>query len=138
MAEDTETITGKGHILIVDDEAMLRDVVSGMLASLGYTTTCVGNGQEALDFISANPGVVDMAIVDMIMPVMDGARCAEALKRVCPRLPIVLTSGYNFPDAMNKVDTAHIAAFINKPYRIDKLSEVVASALFGVAAYPAS
>lgn len=123
------TINGKGHILVVDDEEMLREVVSSMLQSLGYATTLVTNGQEAIAYIEQHPGTVDLAIVDMIMPLMDGGQCAARLKKTLPDLPVILTSGYTFPDVKGKVESDNIAGFLTKPYRIETLSEVVASAL---------
>jgi len=86
-------MSGKGHILLVDDEV---DYVAGMkiaLERLGYTVTAETDCRKTLDIFRKNPKSFDLLITDQTMPYMTGVRLAQEVLTICPDLPIILCSG---------------------------------------------
>ncbi|HZI56156.1 MAG TPA: PAS domain S-box protein, partial [Verrucomicrobiae bacterium] len=84
---------GQGNILLVEDEADLRNVSAEFLASLGYTLTCAGSGPEALQLVAAS-NQFDLVISDVIMPKMSGREFADQLLRLRPNTKLLYISGY--------------------------------------------
>ena len=81
-------------VLCVDDDPGMRELYAAMLSRNGYEAITVGNGHQALTVCQFNANV-DLAIVDLEMPEMDGNELAERLKTLNPLLPIMMVSGSN-------------------------------------------
>jgi PAS domain S-box-containing protein len=112
-------------ILVVEDNAELRDIVVKQLRTLGFKVIEADNAQRALDIIAAHGGV-DLLFSDVVLPgEMDGCALARKVAAVSPRSKILFTSG--FPGArlteMQGLDTS--VRLLSKPYRKDELSRVV-------------
>ncbi|MBI9101856.1 MAG: response regulator [Spirochaetales bacterium] len=122
-------VEGKGHILVVDDEEVLRISSEAILSDLGYEVTLAENGQSALDIFSENKGIFDLVILDLIMPVMDGPECFQNLKKVAPEIPIIISSGYAKETALKKLQGLELSGFLHKPYKIIELSQIVAQVI---------
>ena len=87
--------TGTEHILLVDDEEMLVDVMGQTLRRLGYKVTGCTSSPEALDMLKAAPNEYDMLITDFTMPKMTGDVLAKEALAIKPGLPIILCTGYS-------------------------------------------
>ena len=87
--------SGIGAILVVDDEEIVRSVLTTMLQRMGYTVLTAGSGEEALAVYRAHGHSVDLAIIDMIMPGMDGEATFDALKAIDPHIKVILSTGYD-------------------------------------------
>jgi CheY-like chemotaxis protein len=113
---------GRGHLLVVDDEAMVRDTVTRLLESLGYTATAFGSGAEAVAYYRDHAQEVDATILDLVMPDMNGVETAARLKDIRPDALILIASGYNplDADALGKIGAA---AFMPKPYSRRELAQ---------------
>jgi len=122
-------VTGAGRILVVDDEDVVRDVAAGFLKHLGYECLMASDGQAALDCYTARRGEIDLVLIDMIMPRMGGRECFRALKAIDPNVRAVLTTGYGFNEAAQELIDEGVAGFVQKPYELTQLSEVVAKAI---------
>lgn len=107
------------RILVVDDEKAVREVLCSMLNSLGYNTCSVTSGQEAIDFFEKNQseGGVDLVILDMTMPKMNGKETFFRLCQLDPRVQVVFFSGV-VPDME---EGKNCRGFIPKPIRIEDL-----------------
>ena len=117
------------HILIVDDEAVVRNVSAEMLCNLGYRVTACEGGAEALEFYSEKWREVDIVLLDMIMPDMNGSEVFKALKAVNPRVKVLLCSGFSLSaDAQEMLQNGALG-FLGKPYTITTLSERLTEAL---------
>jgi CheY-like chemotaxis protein len=124
----SEPAAAGGTVLIVDDEDGVRSVVRAMLERSGYRPLTAANGQEAFDVFRSRPGEVDLVLLDMTMPVMDGAETLAAIRSVRSDVPVLLSSGHSETDA--PVDPADgTLAFIQKPYRHSELLDRIASLL---------
>ncbi len=108
----TETRT----VLVVDDDETVRLVTRRMLEHAGFTVLMAGDGVEALSVYGTNPGI-DVVLLDMTMPHMDGEETFRELRRMNADVRVVLTSGYNEQDATERFIGKGLAGFIQKPYR---------------------
>lgn len=118
-----ETIRrGRGTILMVDDEERVLSVSVDLVKSLGYRVLQARGGREALELYKESRNEVDLVIMDMVMPGMNGRQTCENMKQINPRQKILLCSGYT-PDSMVKEMLENgCDGFIQKPYDLVELS----------------
>jgi CheY-like chemotaxis protein len=128
---EDQSLYGSETILLVDDEDMIWDVIIDMLQELGYSVVLAGNGLEALEVYRENPGSIDLVILDMVMPELDGHRAFFKLREIDPKTKVLLSSGYVSEDDVQDVLTAGAAGFLRKPYRMVDLARKVRSILDG-------
>lgn len=122
-----ETVHGEGCVVVVDDEPGVRKAAGQMLRALGYEVLTFADGAAALEHLRKEPGSVDLALLDMVMPGLGGREVGRALRALDPELPIVFTSGYTRDDDGDSADAAE--CFLKKPYRLSELAQVVSRAL---------
>lgn len=116
------------HILIVDDQEMLRDIASQILTDLGYKTSAVSSGEKAIEFVQKNR--VDLLLIDMLMPPgINGRVTYERVKNIYPELRAVIVSGYSEDNEVQEALNIGAKEFIQKPYSMTKLSQAVKHAL---------
>lgn len=108
-----------GHIMIVDDEAMVRNVVSKLLELRGYTVHAASSGHEGLRILEEH--AVDLIFTDQGMPEMSGREFAERVHARWPKIHIVLLTG----DTDLSVDRQVIRRVLTKPFRIDDLTKAI-------------
>lgn len=111
------------HVMIVDDDAGIRDMLGLALEDEGFTVTTAESGERALAILRDTP--VDLIISDVRMPHGDGTFLLDAVRRVNPRVPVfILMSG--FTDLTESEALARGAdAFFHKPYRLEELLEAL-------------
>ena len=124
-----ESVRGNGRILIVDDEEIIRLTVNDILESLGYQTLTAINGREALEIFKEKKDEIDLVLMDMIMPEMNGKECFFELIKIKPDVKIVLSSGFTRENDINDLIDLGLRAFIRKPFHTAELSKVLAEAL---------
>ena len=117
-----EWLKGKETILLVDDEAIIADTTKEILEMLGYRTLLAGSGQEALAVFMEKGKVIDLVILDMVMPSMGGTKVFEALRAVNSKIRIILYSGYPLNDEIQSLIDRGSCGFIQKPFGIEDLS----------------
>lgn len=118
---------GSGMILLVEDEAQVLFVAKEMLEELGFTVIEASNGMEALALYREKAADVTMVLTDMGMPVMDGYALIRELKKLNPKLPIIITSGFGDADLTARIPCEDIAGLVGKPYNFNQLQEVLKS-----------
>ncbi|MGC8792109.1 MAG: response regulator, partial [Bryobacteraceae bacterium] len=96
---------------------------------LGYQTVFLTDPRQAIEVVRQDPGGFDLVLMDMVMPGMGGAQCLRELKALCPRLPVLVTTGYAEEGAMERMRAAGAAGFLAKPYTRDQLAEALRRAL---------
>jgi len=116
-------------ILLVDDVEIIIDVGRQFLEVLGYTVFTARSGREALETYSREFGKIDLVILDMIMPAMDGGETIQRLKAINPKVRIVLSSGYSINGEAAEIMNRGCNGFIQKPYGLNELSETIRKAL---------
>lgn len=121
---------GSGQlILVVDDEAAIRQMTRQTLEAYGYTTAVASNGAEAIAYVESAESVVALVLTDMAMPVMDGAATAAYLIEHYPLIPVIAASGLNANGGVARAASLGLHSFIAKPYTTEHLLTTVAAAL---------
>jgi PAS domain S-box-containing protein len=120
---------GEGLVLVVDDEPGIRSLVQRSVEALGYTTLLAENGQQALEIFGRVGKELVLVLLDMAMPVMDGAETATRLRDRRPDLPIIVMSGLADQDAMGRLGHTRISGFVPKPFNPEQLAQAIAVAL---------
>lgn len=109
-------------VLVVEDDAMLRELIAMILADEGLATDVAANGREALDHVQSDPP--SLILLDMSMPVMDGWQFCRELDRRGGRRPriIVVTAA---TDPARRADEVHADGWLAKPFDCDALLALV-------------
>jgi two-component system cell cycle sensor histidine kinase/response regulator CckA len=118
-------VSGSGTILVVDDEQFITEITREWLGELGYTVLEASSGSRAVECFRANPGAIDLVILDVIMPGMDGGETLARLKAIDPQVKVLLTSGYGYNARAEKICRNGCKGFIAKPYDINQLSQKI-------------
>ena len=121
--EDTtitrETRLPRGHnelVLVVDDEAPIRNITRKTLEQFGYRVLLAADGAEAVSLYSPRRTEISAVITDMVMPIMDGPATIIALKNINPEVKIISSSGMASQGGLAKAKDAGVLHFIPKPY----------------------
>jgi len=120
---------GASCVLVVDDEELVRDVACRALGSLGYRTLACADGAEALELYRRDWRKIDLVLLDMVMPRMNGPATFAAMRGINPEARVVVSSGYSLDGEAGELLERGAAGFIQKPYRIADLGRAVAGAL---------
>jgi CheY-like chemotaxis protein len=121
LAEKTtrqEDAVAGGHetVLIVEDEEMLRELLSSLLAAKGYTVLVAGDGQEAVHLYKQHWKEIAAVITDMGLPRLSGADAFVQMRRINPSARVVMASGYVEPQVKSGLLAEGARGFVQKPY----------------------
>lgn len=127
--QNEHVVLGSGTILVVDDEDIIRATASLLLENLGYKVLVAQNGKEALDIYRLKRDELDLIILDMVMPIMDGRKTFDKIIEINPDAKVILSSGFaknvNTTTMVNK----GLAGVISKPFNQFELSKLIADIL---------
>lgn len=134
LEEETEDKTkeltrGSETILIVDDETEVRTLGEELLSSFGYTTLSASNGEEAVKVYEKNCENIDLVLLDLVMPKMDGIQCVRRLREINPDVKIVIASGFASNGRVEDALNLGAVASIQKPYDIDEILSLLRTLL---------
>jgi len=131
VEDEPESVLERGdeRILIVDDEAPVRNVLAMSLEHLGYRVTTAASGSEALEYFRSVGGGVDLVILDMLMPQMPGEEVFRQLKELKSDVNVLVISGYSSAELVQEILDNGGRGFIQKPFAIDELSRKVRESL---------
>ncbi len=115
---------GSGIVLLVDDEMSIRKVSRRMLHRIGFDAIEAADGAEAVSIFRERSHEISVVLLDMMMPVMDGAEAFPVLRGIDASVPVVLVSGYDESDATSRL-VSGLAGFIQKPYTIKSLRNML-------------
>lgn len=118
----------KPLILLVDDEEIIRDVGRSLLESLGYRVIMASNGKEAIEIYRERTNEISLIIIDLVMPVMDGESAFKEIKRINPKVKVIISSGYS-ADKKDVLRNTGVKGFISKPFRLGNIAEIVKKVL---------
>ena len=107
-------------LLVVDDDELVRESVSAILASLGHDILQAGDGLEALVLYNAKHDKIHLIIMDIMMPIMDGIVSIKAIKEKHPFAKVILMSGHSEEKIPKEAD-----AFLSKPFKSKALCDIV-------------
>ena len=116
---------GSGAVLLVDDEDSVRATVGRMLKTAGFTVLTAADGREALPLFLEHQDSIVCVVLDLSMPDMDGEETFRELRRIDAAVRVILSSGYNEQDVVQRFAGKGLAGFIQKPYVYDDLVAVI-------------
>lgn len=123
---------GSGTVLVVDDEPMVRVVMTAVLAAAGFEVLEAGDGREGLRVFREHGVEIRAVFLDLSMPRMNGEEAFAEMRRSNPSIPVVLLSGLNERDSVDRFPDDGPAGFLSKPFKpaalLEKVREVLAAA----------
>lgn len=118
-------------VLLVDDDEMVRGVVGEMLTNLGFTLLVAADGHEALALLRRYGDEIDVVLLDLKMPRMDGEQVLRAITQLNAQPKVILSTGFSEENLAQRCLALGAAGIIRKPYRLSmlqhKLEEVLGS-----------
>jgi len=124
-----EITKGSGTVLLVDDEELVMEVAQEMLKSLGYSVIPANSGKQAVSIFKEQWNIIDVVILDMIMPVMGGGETFDQLKVIDPEVTVILSSGYSIDGEASQIMGRGCSGFIQKPLSLQLLSSKIKEVL---------
>jgi PAS domain S-box-containing protein len=128
-------LSGRGTVLVVDDEEIVRAVAAKTLRQYGYHALEAVDGADAVEVYGAHAQSIALVLLDLTMPQMSGEDTLRRLQTLNPGVKVVLTSGYNEAEAIQRFAGKGLAGFIQKPYTAAALAAKVKEALDGASSY---
>ena len=116
---------GNETILIVDDEAHIRNLLRNCLSNMGYSIITSGDGESALVRQSEEGNRIRMVLLDLGMPGMGGWECLKRLRAINPKLPVLITTGYGGEDLPRRARQEGAVGVVSKPYQMEELCRSV-------------
>jgi len=116
---------GTGTILFIDDEDRILKIGQEMLKALGFNVLLAINGEEGIQSYQYNNKNIDLVILDMILPGMDGSEIYEQLKDINPDVKVLLSSGYSQNGQAAEILDKGCNGFIQKPFTLEQISEKI-------------
>ncbi|SCY83623.1 response regulator [Desulfoluna spongiiphila] len=115
----------KYRVLLVDDETLILDVGGQMLAKIGLDVITAENGASAVELYKREKGTIDLVILDLIMPGIDGIDTYHLLKDIDPGVKVLISSGFRKDQRVETFLTEPNTGFIKKPFSLAHLSDEV-------------
>lgn len=125
MQKGTETI------LLIDDEERVIEAASEMLKLLGFTVISAKSGKEAIKIYQKTKNTIDLVVLDMVLPEMNGSEIFDHLKKINPKIKVLLSSGYSVNGLAEEILNKGCKGFIQKPFTLEKLSQRIRDVLDG-------
>jgi CheY-like chemotaxis protein len=122
-------LNGKGTILLVEDEELVRSLGRQILELCGYSVLEASNGQDALNICDKLGGEIDLLLTDVVMPGMTGIELGQKLSQRNSRIKILYTSGYTEAEALKGINWDDQQQFLQKPFTPDLLAKKVSEVL---------
>lgn len=120
---------GRGTVLVVDDENIVRIMADAQLRDLGYDVLLASDGNMCVDLYKKKYSVIDLVILDIVMPKMNGVDAFYQLKEFNPEVKVLISSGFTNDARISKLIEDGALSFIQKPYRQIDLSKKIADIL---------
>ncbi|PWB45831.1 MAG: hypothetical protein C3F12_07025 [Candidatus Methylomirabilota bacterium] len=121
------SVATPGHILVIDDDEMVRELLSELLRTVGHTVVQAGGGREGLRLFQQ--ASFDLVLTDLGMPECTGWEVASAIKRTAPRTPVALITGWALTLDRTKLKEAGVDLVLNKPFQVAEVMALVAEGL---------
>jgi two-component system, cell cycle sensor histidine kinase and response regulator CckA len=124
-----ERLNGTETVLVVDDENIGLSMAHAMLTRYGYGALTASSGEEALRLFQQWPDLrIDIAVIDIVMPVMDGFELTKRLRKVRPQLPIIYMSAYSENSDLRPEESRNVP-YLPKPFTSLKLTAKIREVL---------
>ena len=122
-------MTARRLVLVADDEAAIQGIVVRVITRLGLVALPVGDGAAAIRAVAAHRTDLACAILDIVMPIVNGVEAAHTIQRIAPDLAIVLMSGAVPIHEADRISQLRLAGMLHKPFPLATLREMVRHAV---------
>lgn len=129
LSHSDQVLPGSETVLLVDDEKIVLDVGGEMLREMGYYVHLANSGPEAVHVYAEYGDDIDLVILDMIMPEMDGRSTYDRLREMNPDVKVLLASGYSITSRVTEILKEGFNGFIQKPFNMIRLSKKMRNVL---------
>jgi len=126
-SRSTAVPAGRPRILVVDDEANIRDLLAKTLALAEYDVDLAPDGRAALDRLRLIP--YDLLITDLKMPGVDGLTVIKEARRLKPDIPVIIITGFSSEASAIEAVNIGVSGYLTKPFRVPRVLSVAARAL---------
>lgn len=126
-----EPSTPKRTVLIVDDEDVIRDLIVDVVADGGYRALSAASGSQAVEIVRSEKGAIDMVLLDMQMPDMDGRRTYELMREIDPDIPVFIATGFGREDISRSLIALGVRGVVTKPFHVDDILKLIQANLRG-------
>jgi two-component system cell cycle sensor histidine kinase/response regulator CckA len=120
---------GEGTLLVVDDEASVRAITASILERKGFVVVLAEDGREGADRFAAAPDQFRAVLLDLTMPRLNGEEALREIRRLRPKIPVLLMSGFNSQEAENRFAGLDVNGYLQKPFGGDQLLPAVRAML---------
>ena len=120
-----EIVKGAETVLLVDDEDIILEVSCELLETIGYRVLTAGCGKESIEIYKNNRDKIDIVVLDMVMPDINGAVVYKRLKEINPDVKVLLSSGYSIDGHATEILNQGCDGFIQKPFTLQSLSRKI-------------
>lgn len=127
---DFEEIKNDSTILIIEDEESVLDMLKKLVEKIGYRVLSAKNGKEAIDLVKHFEGQIDLALLDIILPDIDGKEIFKTIKKIRPQLKVIVCSGYEFNGTAKEILEQGADNFIQKPFKKAEFSKIIRTVLY--------
>lgn len=128
-AEERVDTDGRGeNIIIVDDEKSIVEIMKSTLEGHGYSVLTASDGAEAVGVFAERQDSIQLAVIDMMMPLLDGPNTIRSMRKINPLIKVLAVSGMQFEEK-NLVDQLAVHAFIQKPFTAQQLMKKIRNIL---------
>jgi len=124
-----DLVEGKETVLLVDDEEIVLNAGEMMLRKLGYDVLPATSGQEALELFEKDKDIIDIILLDMVMPGISGGETFDKVKTINPEAKVLLSSGYSIHGEAKEILKRGCDGFIQKPFNLEQLSQSIREVL---------
>jgi PAS domain S-box-containing protein len=128
-ASPVETPRGQETVLVVEDDELVRQLATRLLAAQGYVALEATNGRDALDLVRARPGEVQLVLTDVVMPELGGSEFARRLADLEPDVPVLFMSGFTDDDVIRRGLLDPGAPYLQKPFDAATLGQRIRETL---------
>src|SRR5262249_2050625 len=120
---------GAGAILVVEAEPIVRPTAVAALSQYGFDGRAAENGAVAVEMFQAMADQISLVVLDVVMPVMGGEEALGHIKRIRPDVPVVISSGHNDVESIERFNQADVDGILMKPYTAKQLVETLKAVL---------
>ena len=117
------------RVLVVDDEFQVRYLLRRLLEREGYSVLLAEDGHQAVRLYRQHGDEIDLVLLDMSMPQMDGPETFERLRELDPQVRVLISSGHTADSQVQEILAAGVLGFLQKPYHISSILDKVRQAL---------
>ena len=121
---DITTLKGS-NILLVEDNTVNQEIITGLLENSGINIDIANNGKEAVDIFNANKDKYELILMDLQMPIMDGFKATKIIRGIDKDIPIVALTANAMKEDVERTQKAGMNEHLNKPIEVEKLYETL-------------